>query len=235
MTKRVVSIVFAGAIIFCSSLAYSGVEPSPFKEFKNRLQQVIYQLNHVVDSRRDIPFEMQDKAREISNRLQSAYDKISRYGHISMIAARSVFVMDLISTRLNPETEAPSLEVLGRMFSILDRLSLVALNPQPEPPAHKLKGIGIMERITAKLFNPQPEPPGRERMAIGIELLDRISAVAFNPQPEPPAHTAQVLSILDRLASVAFNPQPEPPGNDPLREMFVIIDLMSKISAQSAR
>jgi hypothetical protein len=73
-----------------------------------------------------------------------------------------------------------------------DRDNIVALNPQPLPPAE------------AVALNPQPLPPeGVDIVAMNPQPLPPADAVALNPQPLPP----------DRVDIVALNPQPLPPAD----------------------
>ncbi len=71
--------------------------------------------------------------------------------------------------------------------------TVVALNPQPEPPGISAHVSGFV--IVA--LNPQPEPPGdpapkfREpAMTRGTVVAERAVKVALNPQPEPPGVAA---------------------------------------------
>lgn len=63
---------------------------------------------------------------------------------------------------------------------IADRISAVALNPQPLPPV--ATPARIADRFSAVALNPQPLPPVAEPSGIA----NRLSAVALNPQPLPP-------------------------------------------------
>ena len=71
--------------------------------------------------------------------------------------------------------------------------TVVALNPQPEPPGVSAHVSGFV--IVA--LNPQPEPPGDPPLKFrdfattsGTVVAERVEKVALNPQPEPPGIVA---------------------------------------------
>ncbi len=65
----------------------------------------------------------------------------------------------------------------------ITRISAV-LTEQGLPSDYVIQLVTIMDWITRIMFDPQPEPPGV--IAQGFTVLDRISWVLFDPQPEPP-------------------------------------------------
>jgi hypothetical protein len=79
--------------------------------------------------------------------------------------------------------------------ALFDRISRVALNPQPLPPGFGRVALNpqplppkadIASRVG---FDPQPDPPG--------------SRVAFNPQPDPPGDPLRLASIASDLPFLA--------------------------------
>jgi hypothetical protein len=101
------------------------------------------------------------------------------------------------------------------LASASDRVSEVALNPQPLPPSPA-------DRVNEVALNPQPLPPSP---------ADRVNEVALNPQPLPPAPDRIAGAVAgssivippdpirpaDRASEVALNPQPLPPEPPPDR------------------
>ncbi len=77
-------------------------------------------------------------------------------------------------------------ELATKGGDIIDRISATLANQQPDPALNDSvpELIAIMDRISWILFDPQPEPPGI--IAQGFTVLDRISWTLFDPQPEPP-------------------------------------------------
>jgi hypothetical protein len=207
-----------------SAAAHAGIEPSPFKrrELAQAVERVAVQLD-VVATWRGVAPEVVKQTAALRTRLTLLQETIRDTPHLRLVG-NVLGIMDAISAVMfNSQPEAV---VLQSTMDVLDRLSRVAFNPQPEPPGNTLRAIGIMDRISAVAFNPQPEPPGR---ATGIAILDKISAVAFNPQPEPPGVVGRVLDVLDAASAVMFNPQPEPPGHDTVAAMLDAIALMGSL------
>lgn len=153
-------------------------------------------------------------------------------GHITreLVATQSVTIMERISRVLfNPQPEPPGNQMA--VLRTLSRLSLVGFNPQPEPPGHVMTSLAVLDRISAVAFNPQPEPPGNDPLRVSIALLDGLSAVAFNPQPEPPGRTSEILAVFDSVSTIAFAPQPDLDlSGPPIAEMFRLLNLMGAIA-----
>ena len=165
-------------------------------------------------------------AEEIADYLRTVEDQPIRR---KMVAVQSVIIMERItSVLINPQPEPPGYQLLG--LNILSRLSAVAFDPQPEPPGHIMRSLAVLDRISAVGFDPQPEPPGRVSLFYNtMDALESISAIAFDPQPEPPGKATDVMQVFDAVSAIAFDPQPEPPGKSIL-EMFRVLDLLGKIA-----
>jgi len=146
------------------------------------------------------------------------------------VATQSLIIMERISSVLfDPQPEPPGYQLTA--LNILARLSIVAFDPQPEPPGHTMSFLAVLDRISSVGFDPQPEPPGLgpDKLLATMEVLDGISSIAFDPQPEPPGKTFKIMGVFDAVTSIAFDPQPEPPGQ-PVKEMFRILNLLGTIA-----
>jgi hypothetical protein len=230
MNRRlVVFLITCFTIMFLSSTAFSGVEPSPFKgDYAKKIAVIISNIEKLTEVTSGTPDDVRTRALGVIELLQQN----QKLQYLNLIKKHAINVMLSVSSVSQASGGVRDENVTAKAVEILDRISAVAFNPQPEPPAVTLKGMALLDKISSRMFNPQPEPPGDVTLVQRLELLNRISIIAFNPQPEPPAKIMQVLSLLDRIASVAFNPQPEPPGDGMLTQMFDIIDLIASIRLQ---
>jgi hypothetical protein len=219
-----IGVVALAMLATLSSVAYAGVEPSPFKrrELPGVVEQIAVRLDVIPTW--DVDRETLRQTSELRSQLMTLKESIaetSRFKSVgNLIEIMNTVSSGMLGSRPSPQALQATLDVLGR-------LSAVAFNPQPEPPAHLSQAITIMDRIVAVAFNPQPEPPARET---GIAILDKVAAVAFNPQPEPPA-VGQMLDVLDNISAVLFNPQPEPPARGTVAAMLDAISLMGRLQA----
>jgi hypothetical protein len=154
-------------------------------------------------------------------------------------------LLDTIYQRLASLEQSPQQnswitpEMTAQGAGIIDRISFILINPQPEPPGQPgeiaIQLVTVMDRISEILINPQPEPPGlpSELIGQGFDILDRILEFLINPQPEPPGLPADLLSlefaILDSVSWILINPQPEPPGFpfDLVAQGFDVLDRIS--------
>ncbi|MEW6517825.1 MAG: hypothetical protein AB1461_00270 [Thermodesulfobacteriota bacterium] len=230
MKKTMVLFVLC-ASCFLGTPAGAGVEPSPFKEvILAKIALIIERLQPLTAvSPTGEPDDVQALATEVVNSL-GAVDELSINHHLTTM--QSVIIMERISSVLfDPQPEPPGYQ-LNALKTLL-RLTSVSFDPQPEPPGHITKSLAILDRISAVGINPQPEPPGVETLVNTIDALEGISAIAFDPQPEPPGKASEVMAVFDGISAVAFDPQPEPPGQ-PVAEMFRILDLLEKIAFPTA-
>jgi hypothetical protein len=175
--KKVLLSILIAALLFSVRISpvFGGVEPSPFMPDIGLIQS---RLILIGDS-----FDLSDTTRDslavIDLRLASLAENPDS---ITELTVQGMDVIDRISAFLT-DTDAPVL--LGSESSI----SLL---------------VNIMDRISWILFDPQPEPPGY--IADGFTVLYRMSWISFDPQPEPPGMPqdlqAQSISIMYQVASV---------------------------------
>ncbi|MFH1215114.1 MAG: hypothetical protein V1706_01290 [Pseudomonadota bacterium] len=225
--KKIIVLVVLFASFFLGAIVKAGVEPSPFKEvIQGKIDQIIEKLMPLTenDPLGAAPGDVQELATEVVDYLQ-AVEELPVKRHL--VAMQSVGIMERITAVMfNPQPEPPAqLTALG----ILLRLAKVGFNPQPEPPGHVTRSLTVLDRISAVPINPQPEPPGVDRVINTLNALDGISRIAFDPQPEPPGKAPEVMAVFDAVAAIAFDPQPEPPGI-PVSEMFDILNLLGAIA-----
>lgn len=206
--------------------ARAGIEPSPFK--RKELAAVVARVAARLDGVnrwRDVSGDVRQRFAAIQQRLVALEATVERTRDLRLVG-NSIGILDSVSAVMfNPQPDPPGVQAT---LNVLDRLSWVAFNPQPDPPGDVLRAIGIMDRISEVAFNPQPDPPGR---TAGIQILDRISALAFNPQPDPPVVIGRVLDLFEHVAAVMFNPQPDPPGIGTLNQLVDTISLMRDLAA----
>jgi hypothetical protein len=146
------------------------------------------------------------------------------------IVTGTIGLLDNVSAVMfNPQPEPPDPGEIAEGLRIMSRVSSVLAGPMPQPPRITLETVNILNRIAERVFGPQAQPPRGKRLAGALDVFDRISAIAISPKPEPPAITMQVLRVLDGISAVLLSPKPEPPARDLLSEMVRIIDAMAAI------
>ncbi len=94
-------------------------------------------------------------------------------------------------------------------FFLLPNETLLALDPQPEPPMRPINIDNSANIPPLDTLDPQPEPPMRPidiEKPINLPPLD-----ALDPQPEPPMRPIDMDKPINIPSLDALDPQPEPP------------------------
>lgn len=226
--KRILFAIILCVSITAGSMARAGVEPSPFKDIiQSKIDTIVTALMPLTQSNLGaVPTDVQNLAIEVVDYLQSVdTNHIPR----QLVAMRSVVIMEKVSAVMfDPQPEPPGYQLNG--LQVLSTLARVSFDPQPEPPGRVDQTLTVLERITAAGFDPQPEPPGIAKLTNTMGALNGIAAIAFDPQPEPPGKSLGMMAAFDAVTAVAFDPQPEPPGHS-VSEMFDIMNMLQVIAA----
>jgi hypothetical protein len=226
--KRLGVIAFVLGSLFATS-TQAGIAPSPFKwrELPGVVERISQRLD-VVATWREVPPELQRQTIVLQARLVELKGTIAedRYAKLK-VAGNIVAIMESISVVMFDSQPEPS--VVASALNVLGRLGETLADPQPELPQETLKALGIMDRIVSRAFNPQPEPPGR---SLGISILEKLASVAFNPQPEPPGTVARMLDAMDAASAVMFDPQSEPPKQTSIATMVDAIVQMGQLAGR---
>lgn len=182
--KRTLLVTGFCVMFFAGFTAFAGVEPSPFKSFiADKIEMIKERILPLADNATGgAPSEVAELAEQIYQFLDDVNtDQIKH----QLVVTQSIMIMERITAVMfDPQPEPPGYQLSA--LNALQRLSHVAFDPQPEPPGHLLKSLGLLDRISEVGFDPQPEPPGYEKLQASMEAISRISAIAFDPQPEPP-------------------------------------------------
>ncbi len=148
--KILLPVLVVGMLVLSNvGVSLAGVEPSPFFPHFNLISSWFDQIGQMT-----LPEATRDSLNLIDQRLQKTE----------------------LNDWVTPELATQGCGTIDRILEILTESAL--------PGESAIQLITIMDRISAILFDPQPEPPGY--VAQGLTVVDRISWVLFDPQPEPP-------------------------------------------------
>lgn len=155
-------------------------------------------------------------------------DKLITLTFFLLLFTVMVFLSGKTLLALDPQPEPPM--VLNDNLKKLISISPVdKLDPQPEPPAETPELNITIKKPPLDALDPQPEPPGEiidSNITIKKPPLD-----ALDPQPEPPMIARDIKILLDNVPLDALDPQPEPPMLYQNRTIVPMRSIFEKLGA----
>jgi hypothetical protein len=216
----ILSVIACLLIAFSSSLSYAGIEPSPWQP--TLIQKINLNIQRLQPlAQPGLPTS--EKSGVIIDHMSSILNQPTTGTSDNYLAARTMRVVDRVTAVLfNPQPEPPAFDPLLALDAI-DKLITMGFDPGNNVYNQALMAVNILGRITNGLFNPQPEPPAMEAY---LNIVQNISSLVVNTEVGYERQLMMEMRAFNKITAAWFNSQYGGPAFNMLQDMFDIIDWM---------